>query len=424
MTTNTTTSVPLVHRPADARLSARGLLARRLLKEVAERVPVEVLLPDGRPLASAPSGAAGLGAPLPVLQLHHPEAFFERLANEPKIGIGEGYVAGEWSAGRGSDLAEVLAPFAQRLTSMLPAGLLRLRRLVDRPLPTWQRGSLEDARLNVATHYDLSNELFAAFLDPSMTYSAALFDSRAPWAGQDLLEAQTRKVDAVLDLAGVAAGTRVLEIGTGWGALALRAARRGARVTTVTLSLEQAQLARERIAEAGLGGQVDVRVEDYREVRGTYDAVVSVEMVEAVGEDYWPVFFRTLGERLAPGGRVALQSILMSHERMLATRGSYGWIQKHIFPGGLIPSLEAVEASAQRHGRLEVASAHRFGEHYAETLRRWRTRFQDEWPAVRAAGFDDTFRRTWEFYLAYCEAGFATSYLDVAHIELRHAAAA
>jgi cyclopropane-fatty-acyl-phospholipid synthase len=185
----------------------------------------------------------------------------------------------------------------------------------------------------------------------------------------------------------------------------------------VTLSVEQAALARRRIQAASLDERVDIRVEDYREVQGTYDAVVSVEMIEAVGEQYWPDFFRVLHARLAPGGRVALQSILMSHERMLATRGSFSWIQKHIFPGGLIPSLEAITANAAAAG-LTVTAANRFGPHYAETLRRWRSQFTERWSAIQGSRFDERFRRTWEFYLAYSEAGFTSGYLDVAHVQL------
>jgi cyclopropane-fatty-acyl-phospholipid synthase len=408
-----TCATPALRR-LGAPLSLRGRAALRLLEQVVQRVPVEIVLPDGRRLG-VPSAPASDGRP--VLQVHD-LAFFDRLGRDPKMAVGEGYVAGEWKPEAGSDLAEVLRPFAERLTTLLPAPLLRLRRFVDRPLPASQRGSPEGARRNIAAHYDLSNDLFAAFLDPAMTYSSALFDDARPWAGQSLADGQVRKVDAVLDLAGVGRDTRVLEIGTGWGALAMAAARRGAEVTTVTLSLEQAELAAERIDLAGLGHRVDVRVEDYREVRGSYDAIVSVEMIESVGEHFWPEFFRVLDARLAPGGRVALQSILMSHDRLLATRCSYGWIQKHVFPGGLIPSLEAIEDVARRHTSLRVGPIHAFGPHYAETLRRWRQQFIGEWPQIARLGFDEAFRRTWEFYLAYCEAGFAAGYLDVAQVRL------
>src|SRR5690606_1190297 len=274
------------------------------------------------------------------------------------------------------------------------------------------------SRRNIEAHYDLSNELFSTFLDPTLSYSSALFDASMPLADQDLAAAQLRKVRAIRDLAQFVEGSEGLEIGTGWGTLAIEAARRGAMVTTITLSQEQAALARERIAAAGLSDRVEVRLQDYREVTGGFDAVVSVEMIEAVGEEFWTTYFSAIDRLLRPGGVAAIQSILMSHERYLATRHSYGWIHKHIFPGGLIPSTEAIESTVERHTELRVEGVHPFGTHYAETLRRWRAAFTAASSQVDLLGFDETFRRKWEFYLAYCEAGFDAGYLDVAHIRL------
>jgi cyclopropane-fatty-acyl-phospholipid synthase len=256
-----------------------------------------------------------------------------------------------------------------------------------------------------------------------MTYSSALFDQERPLTDQDLQSAQLRKIDAVLDAAGVTQGTHVLEIGTGWGELAVRAAERGAWVTSITLSNEQCALAAEKVVAAGVADRVEIRLQDYREVSGRFDAIVSVEMIEAVGEEYWPTYFAAIDRLLRPGGRVCVQAIVMRHERYLATRRSYGWIQKYIFPGGMIPSQEAIEAVVARHTSLQVSRVHRFGLDYAETLRRWRTRFEEQWPVISAHGFDETFRRMWEFYLAYCEAGFAAGYLDVAHLTLEQQAA-
>ncbi|PRH81016.1 hypothetical protein C6N75_01075, partial [Streptomyces solincola] len=265
-------------------------------------------------------------------------------------------------------------------------------------------------------HYDLSNELFEEFLDPTMTYSSAVFGS-LPARPEELPAAQTRKIDRLLDLAGVGEGTRLLEIGTGWGELALRAAARGAHVTTITLSTEQRDLALRRIADAGHADRVDVRLCDYREVEGAYDAVVSVEMIEAVGAEFWPAYFATLRDRLAPGGTVALQAITMPHERMLNTSRTHTWISKYVFPGGLIPSREAVVREAARAG-LKVTADHGYGEHYAETLRLWRERFAERAAEVRQLGFDTVFQRMWELYLAYSEAGFRARYLDVRQIRL------
>ncbi len=411
----TTTTQPIcLNPPLRHPLCLRAKVARRVMESVARQVPVDVLMPDGSLLGREATDAADR----PVLEVVRRQALFERLAHHPKIGIGECYVAGDWRAGPGTDLAELLLPFAERMTTLLPPGLSRFRRLVDRPIPEDQRNTLAGSRNNIEAHYDLSNDLFAAFLDETLTYSSALFDDAGPWSTQTLEAAQLRKIEAILDLAEVTSGARVLEIGTGWGTLAIEAARRGAHVTTLTLSAEQAALARARVDAAGLGNLVDIRLQDYREVDGTYDAIVSVEMIEAVGEDFWPTYFEVLDRRLAPGGVAAIQSILMSHDRYRATRNSYGWIQKHIFPGGLIPSLRVIDETTARHTNLRLSRVDHFGPHYAETLRRWRTAFTERWPEITGHGFDETFRRTWEFYLAYCEAGFASGYLDVAQLRL------
>jgi cyclopropane-fatty-acyl-phospholipid synthase len=382
-----------------------------LSDRVAASLPVRVSYPDATVV-----GAGGPDAP--TLQVVRPAALFDRLGHRPKVGLGEAYLAGDWRAADGTDLADLLAPFASRLTTLVPRPLMRLRALVDQPLPRRQRNTLAGARANISAHYDLGNDLFARFLDPTMTYSSALFDAARPFAGQSLKDAQHRKNERILDLARVRAGCRVLEIGSGWGALAIAAARRGALVTSVTLSGEQLELARRRVEHAGVSGLVDLRLQDYREVRGTYDCVVSVEMIEAVGEEYWPTYFTALDALLAPGGTAALQAIVMEHDRLLATRNSHGWVQQYVFPGGLIPSLRAIEDTLADHTGMRVSQRLRFGEHYTETLRRWRQAFAAEWPAIRALGFDETFRRTWEFYLAYSQAGFASGYLDVVQLQL------
>ena len=406
--TTTTLSTRLEMPRIRTRLT-RGTLARSIVHRAVAPMPVTVRYPDGTTI--------GGGAPDdPTLEVVRPDALFRRLESHPKIGLGEAYMAGDWRAAPGTDLAELLMPFAARVADLVPKPLRALRGVVDERLPSHQRNTLTGSRANIEAHYDLSNDLFAAFLDETMTYSSALFDPAVPLADQDLATAQHRKIDAILDAAGVGEGTRLLEIGTGWGALALRAAGRGARVTSITLSSEQAALARERIAEAGLADLVEVRLQDYRETAGTFDAIVSVEMIEAVGEEFWPIYFATLDRLLAPGGTAAIQAILMDHRRYLATRHSYGWIQKYIFPGGIIPSLQAIDDVTSRHTGLRVSEVSAFGADYAETLRRWRERFLASWPTIAGPRFDETFRRMWEFYLAYCEAGFATGYLDVAQI--------
>ena len=399
-----------VHVPARPQAALAGAVARMIFARAARRLPVRVLWSDGSRTGGAVEDAAA-----PEMEIVRPGELFTRLGRDRLIGFGEAYMAGDWRAGNGTDLADLLTPFAEHLTSLVPRPLQRLRGLVDVRPPREQDNTMEGSRDNVHAHYDLSNALFEQFLDPTMSYSAAWFGDTA---GDDLESAQLRKIDAVLDDAGVGPGTRLLEIGTGWGSLAVRAAERGATVTTVTLSREQLEYARGTVEAAGIADRVELALRDYREVTGEYDAIVSVEMVEAVGEAYWPAYFRALDGLLAPGGTVALQTITMAHDRMLATRHSYSWIQKYIFPGGLIPSLQAIDQTLAAHTGLRVVQRRDLGPHYAMTLRHWRTRFLQNWPRIEALGFDETFRRTWELYLAYCEAGFRAGYLGVSQLQL------
>lgn len=397
---------PDLRRPAPAH--RRAAIARALLRRVARRTGVRVELPGGRRFG--PAGG-------PVMRITDPASFFDRVGRWGKIGFGEAYMAGDWHAP--GDLARLLEPMAANMRSLVPPRLQWIRRWYEPRPPAEEDNDPTGSRRNISRHYDLSNDLFASFLDPTMTYSSALFEE----PGETLEAAQARKIDRLLDAARVGAGSRVLEIGTGWGELALRAARRGARVTTLTLSTEQADLARRRVADAGLDDRVDIQVRDYRDSSGTYDAVVSVEMIEAVGEKWWPTFFGVLEERLAPGGRIGLQSILMRHDGMVAARNSWTWIHKYVFPGGIIPSLESIRATVADHTRLAVLHHHHFAASYAETLRQWRHRFVEQEDTVAGLGFDLAFRRMWEFYLAYSEAGFRSGYLDVAQLVLGREAA-
>ncbi|MGW4304291.1 class I SAM-dependent methyltransferase [Streptomyces sp. NPDC004646] len=374
-------------------------VAAAVVRHALRRLPLRVRLAGGETL--------GLGGPL--IEIRDPDAFHSRVGTGGLIGFGESYMAGEWAA---PDLVSALTVLAAHAAELVPAPLQRLRGLWAPGQPAARRNTADGARDNISHHYDLSNDLFALFLDDTLSYSAAVFRGfPAEWSL--LAAAQHRKIDRLLDLAAVGEGTRLLEIGTGWGELALRAAARGAHVTSLTLSREQRDLALRRVREAGLTDRVTVELRDYREAHGTYDAIVSVEMIEAVGAEFWPVYFRTLEARLAPGGRAALQAITMPHERMLASRDTHTWIQKYVFPGGLLPSTEAVEQTVREHTGLAVARRDAFGAHYAETLRLWRERFTDRADEVAALGFDAVFRRLWTFYLAYSEAGFRSGYLDV-----------
>lgn len=386
----------------------RARIARAIMHRAFARVPVRVEFPDGTVL-----GAGGVDAPTMVV--HRPEAFLARLGAEVKIGFGEAYMVGDWDVAPGTDLADLLDPFARRLTRLVPAPLQKFRAIAERRQPRRERNTVEQAGDNISRHYDLSNEMFAAFLDETMTYSSALFAD-----GDDLAAAQRRKIDSVLDMAEVTSGSEVLEIGTGWGQLALQAAQRGARVTTLTLSAEQRALAMGRLAAAGVADRVEVRLQDYRSVTGSYDAVVSVEMIEAVGYEFWPEYFATIDRLLRPGGAVGLQAITMEHDRMMATRNSYTWIHKYIFPGGIIPSIRAIEDILAKHTSLRVDRRLDFGHDYARTLHCWREKFLANFDRISSTRFDGTFRRMWEFYLAYCEAGFRADYLGVSQLRLVH----
>jgi len=395
--------------------AARAAVARVLFTRAVVALPLRVRFPDGRLLGAGPPDA-------PVMVLHRPREFFRRFGASGLIGFGESYLAGDWDC---ADLTGLLAVFAAHVGDLIPPRVQRLRTLAVRRPPAGDRQTRDGARRNIGRHYDLSNELFALFLDETMTYSSALFATQGgapggpPLAADHLLaDGQRRKIDGLLDRAGVGPGCRLLEVGTGWGELAIRAAQRGASVVTVTLSREQQALAARRVAEAGLAGRVRVELRDYRDVEGTFDAICSCEMVEAVGERYWDAYFTALDQHLAPGGRIGLQTITMPHDRMLATRHTYTWIQKYIFPGGLLPSVTAIEDSMTRSTRLRVTARTDFGLHYAETLKIWRNRFQARADEVASLGFDDVFARMWTFYLCYSEAGFRSGYIGVSQLTL------
>jgi len=393
----------------DRHARVAGAVADRLFRSAASRLDVRVEYPDGTVVGATPRGRI-----LPRMIIRRPEQFARRLGTAGLVGFGEAYMAGDWTA---PDPVAVLTPFAAEVDRLIPRPLQRLRRLFVSGHPAAEHNSENNTRSNISRHYDLSNDLFESFLDETLTYSSALFDEM-PARWDDLAQAQRHKIDRLLDAARVGPGTRLLEIGTGWGELSLRAAQRGAQVRSVTLSSEQQELARLRIAEAGLTEAVQIDLLDYRAIDGEYDAIVSVEMIEAVGYDYWPTYFRVLDRLLRPGGRVALQAITMPHERMLATRDTYTWIHKYVFPGGLLPSTDAIETITRDHTSLRTVDRLSFGVHYAETLRLWRERFTANSDRVTALGFDATFRRMWDFYLAYSEAGFRSGYLDVQHIVL------
>lgn len=336
-----------------------------------------------------------------------------RLMVQGDLGLAESYRDGDWST---PDLTAVLlfgiqneAYWGRTLEGKGPAAWWA--RLFHRLRANSRKGS----RHNIAFHYDLGNDFYAQWLDATMLYSSALYET-----GQETLEAaQALRLQRILDLVDAAPGAQVLEIGCGWGEVAASlAGRHGAQVTGVTLSREQLAHAQERVACRGLQARVDLRLQDYRDVPGQYDRIVSIEMIEAVGEAYWPVYFNTLRERLAPGGHAVLQAITIHEDYFDRYRSSADFIQRHIFPGGMLPSVRAMREHADRAG-LTLETNLSFGDSYARTLVDWRQRFQAAWPTIAAQGFDERFRRLWEYYLCYCEAGFRSGRIDVGLYTLR-----
>lgn len=333
--------------------------------------------------------------------------FARRLMLAGDVGLGESYGDGQWDS---PDITAVIALFAanvELITDFLARSpilqfFLRLRH-------AFNRNSKRGAKRNIAAHYDLGNDFYAHWLDPSMTYSAALF---AP--GDNTLEAgQLRKYRALAEAMGVKPGDHVLEIGCGWGGFAEFLAReQGAQVTALTISRAQYEYAAARIQAAGLNERVSIKFQDYRDERGTYDRIGSIEMFEAVGEHYWPDYFRVLGERLRPSGTAGLQIITIPEKFFENYRVNMDFIRRHIFPGGMLPSPERLAALAGKTG-FHLSEERIFGADYAETLRQWRDAFDRNWPKLTHLGFDERFRRLWRYYLAYCEAGFDHGTIDV-----------
>jgi cyclopropane-fatty-acyl-phospholipid synthase len=404
------TTWPSLAAPRSNPVRRAGALAA--IRIIAKDLPASIVIDNRR---------YGLGGP--AMRVHRTGPFLERLGQDAGSGFGEAYLAGDWDPEPGTDLADLLVPFAERFSNeenrhLLPKWAQSLRWLVTKSQPSDQENDRAGARENVSRHYDLSNAMFSEFLDPTLTYSAAYFGTADPLADlgtasyDELTPAQLHKLDAILDAAGVRSGSRVLDIGCGWASLAIRAAQRGAWVTAITIASQQALLAQRRVADAGVSDRVQIALRDYRDQIGEFDAVLSVEMIEAVGEKYWPVYFDAIERRLAPDGVAVVQAIVMPHERMLATRNTFTWVQKYIFPGGLIPSVKVIKDVTNQHTGLHAQVLRSLGPDYARTLRIWRNRFIQQWPNIAALGFDETFCRMWEFYLAYSEAGFRSGYLD------------
>ena len=381
----------------------RRLLAR-LLREVACG-SIEIALPDGRRLA----GRGPMPGPHAAIALRRWRAL-GRLFLAGDIGLAESYRDGDWST---PDLAALLefgirneSGWGDTIEAAWPA------RWLFRAIHVARANTRRGSRQNIAFHYDLGNDFYAQWLDPALIYSSALYREQA----QSLEAAQAAKLERVIELLrlpSLRADAQVLEIGCGWGAMALEIARRHpARLTGLTLSAEQLAHAQRCVDAAGATAAIDLRLQDYRDVGGEFDRIVSIEMLEAVGERYWPVYFETLQARLRPGGVAVLQVITIGDAHFDKYRRGADFIQRFIFPGGMLPSPGALQIQAERAG-LTLRTAELFGASYAATLVEWRRRFLQSWPQIAALGFDDAFRRLWEYYLCYCEAGFRAGRVDV-----------
>ncbi|THD42485.1 MAG: class I SAM-dependent methyltransferase [Bradyrhizobium sp.] len=338
-----------------------------------------------------------------------------RLVSGGDVGFAEGYLEGDWTT---PDLVATLR-LASRNENAWKENLrgARLVRWVNRLRHVLRGNSRRGSRRNIEAHYDLGNGFYRLWLDANMQYSSALWDD-AP----DLEAAQARKLARIGELLAVTGGESVLEIGCGWGGLALSLAERGADVTAITISPSQLAWASRSAAERAKGARVDFRLQDYRDVSANFDRIVSIEMLEAVGEAWWPAYFGALARCLKSGGRAVIQAITIADNIFDDYRRNPDFIQKHIFPGGFLPSKSALAAQIAAAG-LRLAHSETFGASYARTLAEWRKRFHAHWPEIEAQGFDQRFRRLWDYYLCYCEAGFAEGVIDVGLFVLEPATA-
>lgn len=394
--TITSSAAPIERHP--------GLCAA-LLSRVARRArfgAIDLLQSDGR--TTRIEGVED--GPQAALRLHGPRLLW-RLWSGGDLGFAASYIDGDCDSPDLDALLHWGLANEDLLARTLESGpAARVAAILHRLRPNTRQGS----RRNIHRHYDLGNRFYEAWLDPTMTYSAAWFGDRP---GRTLEEAQNAKFERIADMADLQAGQSVLEIGCGWGGFALWAAReRGCHVTAITISPAQHARASERVAQAGLRDRIAVELTDYRDVRGSFDRIVSIEMMEAVGERFWPLYASTIHDRLAPGGKVVIQVITIDEAFFEAYRSRADFIQTYIFPGGMLPSRERVDAVMAAAG-LAATDDVSFGPDYARTLRCWRTAFEAAWPAIREQGFDERFRRMWRYYLSYCAAGFDIGRIDV-----------
>ena len=370
------------------------------------RGTLDVTLPDGRIIrcgGHAPGPAA-------VMKIHDMKKMAWRLARGGDIGIAESYLRREWDT---PDLTQFLYLFCvnhDMIKTMLDGN--PLARFVQMLRHWFNRNTRRQARHNIHAHYDIGNAFYSSWLDPSMTYSSALFEDGT----QDLTAAQINKYRRLAEAIDLRPGQQVLEIGCGWGGFAEYAAKTyGAHVTGLTISTEQRDFAQKRMQAEGLADKVTIKLQDYRDEKGSYDRVASIEMIEAVGEEFWPRYFRQVSERLMPGGLAGIQAIVIQDKFFDMYRREVDFIQRYVFPGGMLPSPAVLKSFGEKFG-IPVIGERVFGEDYARTLAAWRENFRSAWPKLNRQGFDERFRRLWEYYLAYCEAGFLSGNIDVRQV--------
>jgi cyclopropane-fatty-acyl-phospholipid synthase len=369
------------------------------------RGTLDVTLPDGRRIRL---GGIEPG-PLAAMVLYN-YGFASRLLNGGDIGIAEAYLHGEWDT---PDLTQFLYLFCVNhdlIQAML--GDKPLMRFFQTVRHWFNRNTKRQARRNIYAHYDIGNAFYSAWLDPSMTYSSALFEDGT----SDLTAAQNNKYRRLAEAIDLQPGQKLLEIGCGWGGFAEYAAKTyGAKVVGLTISKQQRDFAQARIHNAGLGNHVEIRLQDYRDERDQYDRIASIEMIEAVGEQFWPTYFSQLRDRLLPGGLAGIQAITIQDNLFQTYRREVDFIQRYVFSGGMLPSPQVLKSLGERFG-VPVIRERIFGQDYAKTLATWRSNFRAAWPNLMPLGFDDRFRRLWEYYLAYCEAGFLSGNIDVRQV--------
>jgi len=387
------------------------LASKSVLKTLGllRRGRLTITLPDGS--SGAITGKETADGPHGIVDIHDMNVF-KRLFRSGDIGLAEAYMANEFST---PDLTQVMhlaivneTAFSEFIEGSFVARILR--RFHHGRRSNTKIGS----RKNIAHHYDLGNDFYQTWLDEGMTYSSALFaDPKA-----SLMDAQTAKYEALCNDLSIKPGDSVLEIGCGWGAFAEHAAKHhGAYVTAVTIAQEQFDFAQKRVQASGLNDQVTIKFQDYRDIKGQFDRIASVEMFEAVGESHWPTFFQTIKDRLAPKGAAALQVITIEEDRFQSYRSNPDFIQRYVFPGGMLPSTQRFHNAAASVG-LSSRVTRSFGPDYAETLRHWQDTFDRAWDNIQELGFDERFRRMWAYYFSYCEVGFETGRIDVEHFLL------